>query len=702
MYIDARRSISDTPSTLSDLLHSTVSSSSSSQAFPIPPPVDTDADKPIHREAAFPYRAHFPEGLSMAVGDVLIILQQNSSGWWRARSLRSGKEGHVPSNYLRQLRNPGKLANHSATNPAGYATEGPGATSSLDMTLDLADTTDPSTPRVGQVEGLATPESREGEVDKCDQCEENVQEWKCHECGQVFCSRCDERIHRGGARKSHQRQRVSTKPEITRFISTSRASEPAALCQSCFLHPQTVRCEACNGHLMCIYCDTKIHSGDGERSDHLRLTIRPTAPPHPKNQARGAGGDSGGKILPPQAANIAGPAPPPGTPPPHAFIAPLFIPKSASASTIKTNAVGSAGFNVAVPGPPPGSPPSSSTASAREESFPSSHPPPPRVAHLSDQPQPQLTSTSAAPPPPSRQQAKDSSAADLRRDANDQRFFLPPPPNRKQSSLGQSNLSVSNEDEVLFRYPAPELCTLLSSARADWLKLQFIFYSHKVSGQNSVQRPNNYLTPPPTPPKNQLVVIHSNNYSLPSSKHTSPTAKLSRSPPPRSRNGSPAHSTTVSPIGRRRTRSSSSSLVGKTSPISPIRCTAPAFVPPPAPPLPDLPVAPPLQEIPTEKSKIVSRRASAPTISTTPAKQELGGGDDLLAQLQAKSKQLKRADSSKSNAPDAEPPASTATGLLAATLQNSLNAYRKFVEGDESASQDEGLDDSGFADEDWE
>jgi flagellar basal body rod protein FlgF len=47
------------------------------------------------------------EELLLRKGDVVAVVVQGQSGWWRVRA-RDGREGYVPSNYLEKVYNPGQ------------------------------------------------------------------------------------------------------------------------------------------------------------------------------------------------------------------------------------------------------------------------------------------------------------------------------------------------------------------------------------------------------------------------------------------------------------------------------------------------------------------------------------------------------------------------------------------------------------------
>lgn len=71
----------------------------------VPPPMR----QPIRKEedgignaiAEYDYAATEADDLPLQEGEAVIILEHVSSDWYRCRSSRTGREGLVPSNYLR-------------------------------------------------------------------------------------------------------------------------------------------------------------------------------------------------------------------------------------------------------------------------------------------------------------------------------------------------------------------------------------------------------------------------------------------------------------------------------------------------------------------------------------------------------------------------------------------------------------------------
>lgn len=50
--------------------------------------------------ALYDYHKRTPEDLEFKKGDKLQILNNADGDWWQARSLVSGREGYIPSNYV--------------------------------------------------------------------------------------------------------------------------------------------------------------------------------------------------------------------------------------------------------------------------------------------------------------------------------------------------------------------------------------------------------------------------------------------------------------------------------------------------------------------------------------------------------------------------------------------------------------------------
>ena len=48
----------------------------------------------------YDYEARTAEDLSFRKGDRLQIINNQDGDWWQARSLASGREGYIPSNYV--------------------------------------------------------------------------------------------------------------------------------------------------------------------------------------------------------------------------------------------------------------------------------------------------------------------------------------------------------------------------------------------------------------------------------------------------------------------------------------------------------------------------------------------------------------------------------------------------------------------------
>ena len=50
--------------------------------------------------ALYDYEARTAEDLSFRKGDRLQVINNQDGDWWQARSLASGREGYIPSNYV--------------------------------------------------------------------------------------------------------------------------------------------------------------------------------------------------------------------------------------------------------------------------------------------------------------------------------------------------------------------------------------------------------------------------------------------------------------------------------------------------------------------------------------------------------------------------------------------------------------------------
>ena len=57
-----------------------------------------------HYVALYNYDQRTLEDLSFIKGETLQIINSSSTDWWFARSLKSGREGYIPSNYVGPLR----------------------------------------------------------------------------------------------------------------------------------------------------------------------------------------------------------------------------------------------------------------------------------------------------------------------------------------------------------------------------------------------------------------------------------------------------------------------------------------------------------------------------------------------------------------------------------------------------------------------
>ncbi|XP_029772052.1 tyrosine-protein kinase HCK isoform X2 [Suricata suricatta] len=66
------------------------------------PPGPTEAPDDITVVALYDYKAIHHEDLSFQKGDKMVVLEE-SGEWWKARSLASGKEGYIPSNYVARV-----------------------------------------------------------------------------------------------------------------------------------------------------------------------------------------------------------------------------------------------------------------------------------------------------------------------------------------------------------------------------------------------------------------------------------------------------------------------------------------------------------------------------------------------------------------------------------------------------------------------
>ena len=50
--------------------------------------------------ALYPYSARTAEDLSFEKGAHLLVVGSMEGAWWMAKSLATGKEGYIPSNYV--------------------------------------------------------------------------------------------------------------------------------------------------------------------------------------------------------------------------------------------------------------------------------------------------------------------------------------------------------------------------------------------------------------------------------------------------------------------------------------------------------------------------------------------------------------------------------------------------------------------------
>ena len=48
----------------------------------------------------YSYDAKIPEDLSFTKGEKLLIIDSTVCDWWLGKSLTTGKEGYIPSNYI--------------------------------------------------------------------------------------------------------------------------------------------------------------------------------------------------------------------------------------------------------------------------------------------------------------------------------------------------------------------------------------------------------------------------------------------------------------------------------------------------------------------------------------------------------------------------------------------------------------------------
>lgn len=54
--------------------------------------------------ALFDYDQRTSEDLSFRKGEQLQILNNQDGDWWQARSLQTGREGYIPSNYVAEYK----------------------------------------------------------------------------------------------------------------------------------------------------------------------------------------------------------------------------------------------------------------------------------------------------------------------------------------------------------------------------------------------------------------------------------------------------------------------------------------------------------------------------------------------------------------------------------------------------------------------
>ena len=54
--------------------------------------------------ALFDYDQRTSEDLSFRKGEQLQILNNTDGDWWQARSLQTGREGYIPSNYVAEYK----------------------------------------------------------------------------------------------------------------------------------------------------------------------------------------------------------------------------------------------------------------------------------------------------------------------------------------------------------------------------------------------------------------------------------------------------------------------------------------------------------------------------------------------------------------------------------------------------------------------
>lgn len=64
---------------------------------PAPSPVEDDTQTFVAR---FAYQARTSEDLSFEKGEKLKIIGSMDSDWWMAKSIKSGREGYIPRNYV--------------------------------------------------------------------------------------------------------------------------------------------------------------------------------------------------------------------------------------------------------------------------------------------------------------------------------------------------------------------------------------------------------------------------------------------------------------------------------------------------------------------------------------------------------------------------------------------------------------------------